>query len=309
MFRLMSATSFALTMLAGSASIAGPDYQPVQRMLDLSGLAWLGGDRFLLVHDAKDPDELDRVRVSFLKTPVSLDGMMWAPLDVAFPDAPSSDLESASRIPGTDQVVLAESNDDAGQFRRLFLAEYDEDAVKITSAFDWTNITDAYNVEATAVAPSGDGYLFIWAERNSGKQSTDIQWSKMSLDPFSISPPIGSATFTLPSSMTDGNGDPLYTRSIVGMDVDSLGNIYTVAAFDPEGTVKNPDNGPFRSAVFKVGHVEGGAVKLLRNIETLATADGFKIESVSVVERDGESWMFIGTDDENYGGTLRRLPQ
>jgi hypothetical protein len=36
---------------------------------DLSGLAWMGEDLFVAVHDAKNPDELDRPRVSILALP------------------------------------------------------------------------------------------------------------------------------------------------------------------------------------------------------------------------------------------------
>jgi hypothetical protein len=131
----------------------------------------------------------------------------------------------------------------------------------------------------------------------------------MTLDPFTIGAPIGSAPFTLSEDLVDDDGTPLYSRPIVGMDIDSSGNLYVVAAYDPEGTVKNPDTGPFRSALFRVGKVSGDSVTLDESAEVLATSDGFKIESVSAVDRDGETWLLIGTDDENYGGTLRRLPR
>ena len=37
----------------------------------------------------------------------------------------------------------------------------------------------------------------------------------------------------------------------------------------------------------------------------LATVDGFKIESVSVTESDGEAWLFVGTDDEHYANCVK----
>jgi hypothetical protein len=61
----------APTDVSATDQPAGP--QPVQRLLDLSGLAWLGGDTFLTVHDAKYPDEGTRVRVSLLVLPNSLE--------------------------------------------------------------------------------------------------------------------------------------------------------------------------------------------------------------------------------------------
>ena len=91
------------------------------------------------------------------------------------------------------------------------------------------------------------------------------------------------------------------------MDVDSQGQIYTVAAFDPEGTVANPDNGPFRSAVLKIGQVTPTGIVLDAEPTILAMVDGLKIESVAVRENGNGVEVFIGTDDENFGGVLRQL--
>lgn len=303
--------SLALTVtLAACATADKPaaDFEPVQRLLDLSGLAWLGDDRFLAAHDAKNPDELDRVRVSLLKLPRSLAGIQWKPLAPTFPGGPSSDLESAAGVPGTNRVLLSESGDNAGEYRRIFLAEVAGENIAVTESLEWTGFTDAYNVEATAVAATGDGYLFLWAERASGKQVTGINWAPMTLQPFAIGPKAGSGRFELPRGLEDAAGRPLYTRPVVGLDVDAAGRVYAVAAYDPEGTVADPDNGPFRSAVFAVGRIGNGQLVLDAEPTLLATVDGFKLESVAAREIGGQAELFIGTDDENYGGTIRRLP-
>ena len=52
----------------------------------------------------------------------------------------------------------------------------------------------------------------------------------------------------------------------------------------------------------------GGTVALDPEPSLLGTVDGLKVESVALRELDGQTQLFIGTDDENYGGTLRRLP-
>jgi hypothetical protein len=283
-------------------------FRPVQRLLDLSGLAWVGGDTFLAVHDAKNPDELHRVRVSLLMLPQSLEGLLWKPLRLRFPGGASSDLESAARIPRTDHVLLGESGDDASLFRRIFLAEVVGNRVSVTDAIEWSWFTDVFNVEATAVAETETGYLFIWAERASGEQSTEIRWAELTLDPFAIGPDLSSATFELPDDLVDADGNPLYSRPVVGMEVDRAGRIYIVAAFDPEGTVENPDDGPFRGAVFEIGRVAGGTVELHREPTLLHTVDGFKLESLASRDVDGGIELVVGTDDENYGGTLRPLP-
>jgi hypothetical protein len=172
--------------------------------------------------------------------------------------------------------------------------------VRIRQFVEWHSFYPKFNnIEATAVAEITNGFLFIWAEREDGETSTDIRWTDLELDPFSIgsSGVIDSETFTLPPKYAD-----LYNRSLIGMDVDDQGQIYGVAAFD-----SGSDNGPYRSAVFKIGEVSGGAVLLDAMPTLIATLDGFKTESVSVRHK-GQIEVFAGTDDENYGGTLRLLP-
>jgi len=151
--------------------------------------------------------------------------------------------------------------------------------------------------------------IFIWAERNSGKTSTKINWTSLSLDPFRIGGgPISSADFALPKSAYDEAGKPLYSRPLVAMDVDSRGRIYIAATFDPEGSSPTPDNGPFRSVVYEIGGVKDGAVVLDEEPTTVGTLGGLKVESLAIREQSQAAEVFVGTDDENYGGILRVLP-
>lgn len=296
-----------LTLLLGSPVMADITKSP-PRLLDLSGLAWIGGDHFIAVSDAKNPKENDLNRVSLLTLPASLDGLGFESIQLRYSGGPSSDFESAARIPGRRLVLLAESADDDSPFQRLFLARFGHPRVHIVDMTEWTAFTHAFNVEATAVAAVGDGFIFVWAERNSGEQHTMINWADLTLGPLHIGAPIGAVEFALPDFLVNEAGNPLYSRAIVGMDVDSGGNIYTVAAFDPEGTVDNPDNGPFRSAVLKIGRVTGDGIVLDAEPSVLAMVDGLKIESVAVRDTDQGPEVFVGTDDENFGGILRQIP-
>jgi len=282
--------------------------KPAPKLLDLSGLAWIGGDYFLAVSDAKSPDEDNLNRVSLLTLPDSLDGPGFRSLHLRFPGGLSSDLESAARIPGSRYVLLAESSDDNGPIQRIFLAKIGYYYIWIVGVTEWDSFTDVFNIESTAVAATDQGLVFLWAERNSGEQTTEIKWVDMTLKPFSIGGEEKSVDFTLPDYMVNDNGNPLFSRAIVGMDVDSDGNIYTVAAYDPEGSVENPDNGPFRSAVLKVGQFINGREVLDDEPSILATVDGLKVESVAVREDGNGVELFIGTDDENFGGVLRQIP-
>ena len=124
---------------------------------------------------------------------------------------------------------------------------------------------------------------------------------------------IGFGSF---SSVTFPNPNPAAcNRPLVGMDVDSAGQIYIVAAFDAEAAgVPDPDNGPFASGVYRIGVVTevGGvpAVRLFDSPELEGMMDGFKVESVMIREDAEHGFqIFIRLDDENYGATLRLLPE
>jgi hypothetical protein len=65
--------------------------------------------------------------------------------------------------------------------------------------------------------------------------------------------------------------------------------------------------------VWRVGRLAqeelGAAVRLYEPPERVATLDGLKVEAVAVrPEGSGGVALFVGTDDEGYGGVLRRLP-
>jgi hypothetical protein len=307
------AAALAAWTLAGCAGAATPEAEQPAPLLDLSGLAWLGGDRFLAVHDAKTPKEDDLPRVSILTLPASLDGVGRIDATPPFPEAPSSDLEAVARIADTNKLLLAESGDDAGPFDRIFLAEVRGDAVAILGTARWRDFTDYYNVEAMAVAVAvgaadGSSGVLLWAERNSGQDHTRLRWARLGLEPFRVEGPVGAVSFVLPASARDTAGGPLFNRAIVALDVDSEGWIYAASTLDPEGTAADPDNGPFRSIVYRIGRIDGGKPELQAQPEVLAVLDGLKVESLAVRETDGQRQVFVGTDDENHGGILRPLP-
>jgi hypothetical protein len=66
------------------------------------------------------------------------------------------------------------------------------------------------------------------------------------------------------------------------------------------------------SVVWRIGKVTTDAKNkptiVLGDAKRLATMDGLKVESVTVREIGGAKQVFVGTDDEHYGGILRPLP-
>lgn len=153
------------------------------------------------------------------------------------------------------------------------------------------------------------GWMLLWAERNSGSDSTELKWARLSVEPFRISGPARAVPFRLSATARDAKGNALYNRAIVALEVDAEGRVYAVATLDPEEISPESDNGPFRSIVYRLGRLEGDGVVLDREPVVLAVLDGLKVESLAIREQDGKRQLFVGTDDENYGGILRLLPE
>jgi hypothetical protein len=274
---------------------------------DVSGLAWIGGDRFLAVHDAKVPEEADFPRVSLLRLPTGLDGIQWTSHSLAFPGEQSSDLESVARIPGETggrvRVLLAESTEEQAEkpfARRIFLAEVDGEKVSIVDHVLWPVPT--VNVEAIAVAELGGSLVFLFAERAHGEPSSEIRWAELTLEPLAFGVFRSAETFASP-----GPTGPT-ARPVSALEIDAAGAVYAASAQDPDD-----DSGPFRSAVYRIGRVvaaDGGpTVELDVQPTLLGTLDGLKVESLAVREEPGAPLeLWVGVDDENYGGTMRPLP-
>jgi hypothetical protein len=272
---------------------------------DFSGLAWVEGDTFLALHDAKYPEEKDRVRASLIRLPRSLDGIALMPLalDWPSPQGPSSDLESIARIPGTNSFLLTESGeerDDRQQFRRVFLAELRDGKLAFISFTELPSTVT--NIEGSAVWKTRDRLIFVYAERGDGLSRTEFYWADLDLQPLRF----GSfqKTYFSPTGFTGAN-----KRPISAIEVDTLGRIYIASAFDTED-----DNGPFTSVIWRAGRFQndrkGGARPVfLSRPQRLATLDGLKVESLAVREmKKGVVELFAGTDDENYGGAVRPIP-
>lgn len=306
-----SIPTIALVLLLGSGLLAGcgslantpAEFEEVTRastLPDVSGLAWMGGDRFLAVHDAKVPEEAGLPRVSVLELPTGIDGVLWQVQEIEFPEEQSNDFESIARIPGTMNVLLVESTEEQDEkpfSRRIFLARFTLHGVEITDVVKWP--VETRNVEGTAVAKVGGQLIFLYAERAQGEDTTEIHFAKLQLDPLVLE---SAGTFSSPGPIGDK------ARPVTAMDVDSEGVVYVASAEDP-----GDDNGPFRSAVYAIGQVveEGSRAQVALYDEPLQLAllDGLKVESLAVRELPGQQpELYVGLDDENYGGMVRPLP-
>ena len=285
-------------LLLGGCGGAAPEQGGPTSLPGLSGLAWVGDDRFVAVHDAKgEGDEAKRNRVSLLRLPRgSRDGIVRTPLAVRFPGGVARDLEAASPIPGGG-LLLAESGQKGGS-QRLFFARLVDSVLVIDAEVPWPLSVD--NVEAVEVGRVGDQLVLLAAERGRGQERTTLHWATLSLDP----PRFGTfQTIDWPAI------DPLgpRARAVSALTLDAGGRIYLASTLDPG------EHGPFRSVVWRIGvltaDTDGRPQVRLGAAERIATLDGCKVESLAVrLLPDGGAQLFAGTDDEHYGGILRPLP-
>ena len=145
-------------------------------LADLSGMVWVGGNRFIAVHDAKVEDEFFKPRVAALRLPRDSRGITYKDSRVSFRRATPNDLESVAAIPGTNQVLLVESGDSKHDpsVQRIFKADVKQNGVRVRSVTQWPfPIT---NVEGTAVARLGETHVFLYAERADNLPSTELSW-------------------------------------------------------------------------------------------------------------------------------------
>ena len=265
-------------------------------------MAWVAGDTFLVAHDAKRPEEVDWPRLSLVRLPDRDGGPRWTPLALSWPEdaGPSHDLESIARIPHTDLYLVLESGDDGSAHQRIYVCELAGGDARILEVVPWP--VDIYNVEAAEVARIDTQLVFMFAERAHAMDETDLSWATITLGPLKF----GSFEST-PLPAIDPAGP--HARPITALTIDSAGRLYGASALDPDN-----DTGPYRSVVWQIGRLErrhdgGIRVAISREPARLATLDGLKVESVAIREvRRGEPELFIGTDDEYYGGALRPLP-
>ena len=228
--------------------------------------------------------------------------MIWKPLDVKFPgeEGRPSDMESACRLPDGQGFLLCESGQEGDEDRRIFHGVLEENRLTIKSFTRWP--VKIKNVEGTEVCRVGDQNYFLYAERAESQPATQLRWATFDLEGWKFGE-FSQVEFKCPDPVGQG------ARPIVGIDIDDDGLIYIVAAHDPDS-----DDGPYRSTAWKIGRItapsKGNAQVQLEKPQRIGTFDGLKAECISVRTTEaGKKEVFIGTDDEHYGGILRPLPQ
>lgn len=254
----------------------------------LSGLACLPDGGFLAVVDTKStaPAEAPRVIRVFL---LGQDAT-WEPVPVDWPDpdGTSNDLESVAAVPGTDSFLLVESSYFEGRYGRILQVTLDGRVLR--TGHLPTNVT---NIEGTAVVGALGGLVFLFGERQDGT----IRWADLDLSGEEI-------RLTEKGSVRFQVADPQGTnhRELSTLEADAAGRLFTASTVDPG------NQGPFQSVVWEIGQV-GEQLSILGEPRRIADVPDAKVEALAFCRgADGREQLFLGSDDEDFGGSLRPVP-
>jgi len=107
--------------------------------------------------------------------------------------------------------------------------------------------------------------------------------------------------------MFTASGESGRHPAVSALEIDGGGRIWAASAYAPDR-----DRGPFHSAVWEIGRCGagadgGGEVTLSESPRRVAHLDGVKTESLAMEGSGSETQLFVGTDDEGFGGLIRRL--
>jgi hypothetical protein len=305
MFRTTRRAGLALALilpwLAACAGRPAPQTTPpppeataapeARQLPPLSGLACLPDGSFLAVVDTKNNDPADAPRV----IRVSLLGQetTWEPVPVVWPapDGTSNDLESVAAVPGTDSFLITESGFRGGRYGRIFQITLDGEILRTGHL-----PADVANIEGTAVAQTSGGLVFLFGERGSGvirSAGLDLSGPDVLLSLFA-----DSVRF----EVVDPPGEGDKHRNVSTLEIDASGRVFAASAFDPD-----TPQGPFRSVVWEIGRM--GDRLTLEGPRRIVDVPDAKVEALAFCRgADGREQLFLGSDDEAFGGSLRPVP-
>lgn len=253
---------------------------------NISGLA-VSGHQVLLVHDNKD---IHQPRVSTVL--LAEDDNTFDDLQTLQWEAPMlpRDLESVCSIPNRPVDYCFMQSDG-----RCYIGTYQHDhqTVFIQRSFMLPQINDPYNLEAIAMVDINTRTMLLWADRGSEKRPGLIAWGWLNESTGKVNL-LGKVTVSV-SSPTEN------IRHITDLALDG-DVLYFSAATDPG------DNGPFTSAIYALGDIQRRQpdtfIVPYDSPRLVSQSPARKIEALGCTPQH----LYIGTDDENLGAALQRIP-
>jgi len=281
-----------------------------------SGMAKVGDNAYLIVHDVKSDEKGNRLGLLTLGKDKSPKYTKVIIKNWKHSDGAASDLESICKLPGkTDEFLIAESgywNEKFGRIFHIRLKKKRKQAI-VLNIFHLPKIIgssekiDGDNFEGMTCFQKQQSIYVVLGERGGSATYRDsflrigildlnnnsLSWEKFKNTPIKISAP--------------GKwNDARKMHSISDLYTDNNGIVWSVATQDPG------DQGPFRSIIYQAATVidpkDNRPLKALNNSKIYWTIDGLKVESLSAPTKIvPNSFMSIGTEDENYQGVWRPL--
>lgn len=266
-----------------------PQAAPERRPLPpLSGLACLADGSFLAVVDTKTDAPAGTPRVIRIRLSENQPSWEPVPVDWPAPDGTSNDLESVAAVPGSDSFLVVESGYSKGRHGRIL--EITLDGKVLRTGRLPANVT---NIEGTVVARTLRGLVLLFGERGDGT----IRWADLDLSGAEIRlTEKGSVRFEVAEPQGESH------RHLSTLEADAAGRLFTASTVDPG------NQGPFQSVVWEIGQV-GEQLSILGNPRRIVDVPDAKVEALAFCRgADNAERLFLGSDDEDFGGSLRPVP-
>ena len=254
-----------------------------KRELAVSGISpTTDKDKYLVVHDNKKKGQL-RVGLIDINADSLYIGLEWPTKTLPM------DLEALSDIPGLENEYIAMGSWGFCYWIKLDLQSQTIDLIK---EFRIPGSGPPLNLENLLILGEGDNLYVAWAHRGSDHEESILYWGSISLfdEDIAISV-IDSVFINIPWPLTA-------KRHMSDMDIDNNNILWTSATSDPG------DNGPYKSAIYKIGLFEIVKEKINFNISQPFTKqfvfEKNKVEALAVINNK----IVFATDDENLGSAI-----
>tara|TARA_B110000014_G_scaffold66888_1_gene45721 strand:- start:217 stop:1110 length:894 start_codon:yes stop_codon:yes gene_type:complete len=254
-----------------------------KREIAISGISPTSDtNKYLVVHDNKKKGQL-RVGLINLAADSLYEGLKWPGETLPI------DLEALSNIPGLQNEYIAMGSWGFCYWIKLDLQSNTLDIIK---EFRIPDSGPPLNLESFLIIRKNNNTYATWAHRGSDNEESILFWGSISLFDDNINISVEDSVFiNLPWPIKS-------KRHMSDMDIDDNNAIWTSATSDPG------DDGPYQSAIYKIGNFEISKEKLYFNIsDTFPKKFVFNNNKVEALTINGNKIIFA-TDDENLGAAI-----
>lgn len=300
--RAIVVSSVLLSIFFGGEWVFAAESTSLPPSMGYSGMAHMGENRFLVVHDTKKGNPEPRLGVILIESGSLPAYSSVTVKDWGHSDRPASDLESACAIPDKKlEFLVSESGQGGKKNRRIFHIR-----LLLNEVEGWLGVVegviklpkDTDNIEGLAcLAAEGDSMFVVLGERGGTKNYPQgkLRWGRLDLKSYTLNLQ-GEQTFAAPDWPEEADN-----RDCSDLYIDEENNLWISAAEDPG------NDGPFRSVIYNAGKVDPEAPNpIWLDPERAWIVEGLKVEAIGAPVVEGSA-LSMATDDENYGGIWRPL--